>query len=496
MKIGRVTLYHNNNSSSTHSIVLLKDRGELYSEPYQDENIFEFGWQQFVAATRQEKEHYFATQVLSATRYGHGPELHKKIQEALGLIDRLGWERPDPDSSYVDHASQLISPVAIPTGESDLQWWKEIEQYIINNDDTIVLGGNDNTDEDIWGMRGKEWELSPLSLHAPQGNGYLNASALQGDRFPTTARYDPRGFWTLFRMREGMKIQISLSEKNNTWYPTWPEQVDVKITDYCGEGCRFCYTNSTTKGEHASEEALADFIGICKELQIPEVAIGGGEPTDHPLFDEFITELRAAHISPNFTTRSVSYIQKNRDALAAGEHPSPSFAFSCESHDKAQEFMQIYTQGEPMGYSRTRPSLQVIPAIINESELSKIARLAGESYARLTLLGVKNTGRGHSFTPDPPEMARRKFDAIVREYSPSSYNRHLGVDTAYVQNNGIPDSVVSSIIVPREGVYGMYIDAVKGKMGPSSYGPTEKVNLTPSNCADAFARYQAEALQQ
>jgi len=60
----------------------------------------------------------------------------------------------------------------------------------------------------------------------------------------------------------------------------FPESLDVKITDYCDAGCAYCHENSTVRGKHADVNALLEVID-----QLPagvELAIGGGNPLDHP----------------------------------------------------------------------------------------------------------------------------------------------------------------------------------------------------------------------
>lgn len=67
----------------------------------------------------------------------------------------------------------------------------------------------------------------------------------------------------------------------------FPESIDVKITDYCLMGCKFCYEMSTRKGKHGDLETLKT-----KLSSLPsgiELAIGGGNPLDHYGVVEFLT---------------------------------------------------------------------------------------------------------------------------------------------------------------------------------------------------------------
>ena len=70
---------------------------------------------------------------------------------------------------------------------------------------------------------------------------------------------------------DGTKIQEwSDEEKAN---PIYPNSMDIKITDYCDAGCKWCHEKSTINGKHADLEYLLDFL---QELpKGTELAIGG-----------------------------------------------------------------------------------------------------------------------------------------------------------------------------------------------------------------------------
>ena len=62
--------------------------------------------------------------------------------------------------------------------------------------------------------------------------------------------------------------------------PVHPSSIDVKITDYCTAGCSYCHEKSTKAGLHSDLEKLKIVLA---ELPVGvELAIGGGNPLDHP----------------------------------------------------------------------------------------------------------------------------------------------------------------------------------------------------------------------
>jgi MoaA/NifB/PqqE/SkfB family radical SAM enzyme len=96
-------------------------------------------------------------------------------------------------------------------------------------------------------------------------------------------------------------------QENPIWAPM-PELADISISNHCTKGCSFCYRNSENNHEWMSVE---DYCSVLEAMNHPEygnvfqVAIGGGEPLEHPDFLEIIDETVKRGIVPNFTTNGV-----------------------------------------------------------------------------------------------------------------------------------------------------------------------------------------------
>jgi hypothetical protein len=89
----------------------------------------------------------------------------------------------------------------------------------------------------------------------------------------------------------------------------WPELADISVSNRCSKGCGFCYRDSKPDGRLMS---VPDYAKVLDELTHPQwgsvfqVALGGGEPTEHPGFKEMLEETRRRGIFPNFTTNGDS----------------------------------------------------------------------------------------------------------------------------------------------------------------------------------------------
>jgi len=98
----------------------------------------------------------------------------------------------------------------------------------------------------------------------------------------------------------------------------WPELADISISNYCTNGCSYCYRKSSEEGKFMS---LDDYHFALQELtsekygSIFQVALGGGEPLLHPDFNEIIKITREEFgIIPNYTTSGKFFNPENIEA--------------------------------------------------------------------------------------------------------------------------------------------------------------------------------------
>ena len=85
----------------------------------------------------------------------------------------------------------------------------------------------------------------------------------------------------------------------------WPELADISISNHCSKNCNFCYRDSKPDNSFLS---VVDYEKILDGLTSPrwgsvfQVALGGGEPLEHPDFVEIINQTWTRGIVANFTT--------------------------------------------------------------------------------------------------------------------------------------------------------------------------------------------------
>ena len=87
------------------------------------------------------------------------------------------------------------------------------------------------------------------------------------------------------------------------WAEHGPELLDIAITNWCDRGCSFCYRKSDESGSHIRLEEYEEIIRQAHDMHVFQVALGGGNPNQHPQFAEILRLTREKYgIVPNYTT--------------------------------------------------------------------------------------------------------------------------------------------------------------------------------------------------
>src|SRR5574343_798493 len=213
MKLHNLRFGFANNSSSSHSLIFVDDPN-LYSD--RDANG-EYGWNDFLLVSKEEKARYLGTMLYNQIKDMIPDDIAKILFKKY-----LNARRPD-DGHYIDHQSNYVIPRDYRTGFINFEFFNEFVKYVLNKN-IIITGGNDNDDNDNYSyIKGNVIDL-PITKD------------LRSSEF--VARKDKKyNYWTLFNKRTGTKIRFSFNDFNvKPVKSTYPELVDIKITDQCFEG--------------------------------------------------------------------------------------------------------------------------------------------------------------------------------------------------------------------------------------------------------------------
>ena len=454
IKVAGITMWGTTNSSSTHTVIRVGSRLNDRSVP----EDFSFGWDRFVLASKESKMMYLAALVAESLSGQYPAQVIIDVIKALFGFD-LGRTSYGVEAS-IDHQSLVKLPFDFD-GDLHRGFLAELREYLLQ-DGIVILGGNDNSDPDREQMvREYDGSIDEIYASLPKESGKM------------IARKDPvYNYWVLYNPATGARIRMSFNEDIDTSRSSLPETVDIKITNFCNIGCPYCYQSSTPEGSTA--ENLWTYSRLLSEMQVFEVAIGGGEPTFSRLLWTFLAHCHDYGMYPTFTTRSLAWmkIPRQRDAfnLYCGR-----FAYSVSTNTDAANCLEAMEQAE---IDKNKVVFQYVLGSTSIEEFDRLLRYCERTYSKLLLLGYKDFGFGSNWRPHPHE----EWLDIVRDcYNDHRYSSWIGVDSEVVrqfeeQIRSIDTRRIFSDI--REGNRSMYIDAVQSKVGPSSY-TTELVDARP-----------------
>lgn len=513
---------HATNSSSTHSLVWLPT-------PQGDDDVSnrEFGWSYWTAGSREAKRDYCwicleewvqnGPMAQSANLHSLGDLLGLKYdadqtkqiselysQQVKLTTSLIAGYSPSEEGGYVDHQSRLSFPLN-RNGWVSPSFYRWFIEQTADDDHVVFLGGNDNDDQSHGlGMNGE-------AVYADQG--IVRESTGMFVR-------DDVSYWTLWSKGSGDLIRVGKVKGGEAPKKgVVPDSIDVKITDQCnfkspgnnGQTCTFCYQGSTPQGKHADFSHLRSILTGLEKLGVIEIALGGGEPTEHPHFAQILKEAGEKGMTVNVTTR-------NLDGLFGNLLPTfldhvNGIGLSIDSADDVRGIHARYALLSQDHRFNLRNKIQfhvvlgTMPSEAFWEIMEAVATSIGWDYASpfaITLLGYKAVGRGatvaHGKPPFPydgkalvADMAAWRKAEVLTELVPS-YRRtrvSIGVDAALLAEVGAEAFTAVGIdpktLVGREGAFSCYVDAVALKAAPSSYCRKDQfVSISTGKSYDAF----------
>ncbi len=514
-----------NNSSSSHSIVFLGNttaKDELIGDG--------FNWEYFTAVTEQSKKEYcFATLLCQSKVISYIPktpltektgwlnpydssdamkkyklndwtELHESsyqdvVDYADKIADNMKWELIQEKFSdvfgkelieewkttedrwaipSVDHQSVLSLPIN-PDGSVQVDFAKNLFSLLIKKN-FAILGGNDN-DEHQHDLVSQDTTsddpsvisaVRALSLIGRESNSSICVYDAENDDFVLQNSY------------RGDKIRLSFNSDKKTKKSSFPELVDLKITDHCDYGCKFCYQSSTKEGIHGSTDNIEKAIRMLAKSGTMEIAIGGGEPTSHPNLLNILKDIRSFNMAACFTTKNFNLHESTdfEEILKVAN----SIAFSCNS---IAEIKKVEIIKNTIAISHVYPSpkicVQMIPELLSDENFDKALKyISDEMYdTPVTLLGYKDFGFGEGYKPKN-RFASSEWIKIIKKYSDEK-GIQFGIDSVLVskwKNELIENSVDSLALVGEEGKFSCYLDAVNMTIHKSSFSKETGMQLT------------------
>ena len=181
---------------------------------------------------------------------------------------------------------------------------------------------------------------------------------------------------------DGTKIKETLDPMADHFTYEFPENFDIKVTDQCDVGCRYCHENSTVNGKHGDLRALEPMIATLHSGT--ECAIGGGNALAHPDLVWFLERLKEQGVIANITINQ-RHLKPYKDLICkiVGDGLVHGIGISLTDSSNKEDFDFIDTLGDNV-------VIHTIAGILSAKDLPA---LCGR---KVLILGYKDLRRGHA----------------------------------------------------------------------------------------------------
>lgn len=285
----------------------------------------------------------------------------------------------------------------------------------------------------------------------------------------------------------GTKIYHAL-RSGEEFIPEFPDNIDIKLTGKCYQGCPYCHENSSPSGTHGDLKKLKELIERSLPSQVPiELSFGGGnlalmDPSSLGEFFKWIC--RRGHV--------VSVTLNYSGLIEANLLDWPNIVFPYVhaigiSLDNEYMKYDIYNikLNNTMNFMIPNGVHKVFHLVLGTFDIIALEKLLSQpssdlpSNQRILFLGYKTKGRGEEWGKNIPrdwmKDFRRWFIQGINGISSGKWpgtNWNFSFDNLALSQlnlrNGILERKWKEIYMGQENSHSMYIDAVTKTFSPSS----------------------------
>lgn len=263
------------------------------------------------------------------------------------------------------------------------------------------------------------------------------------------------GNYTVSIFEDGTKIR----ENDLDFFEAdFPESMDIKITNKCDMGCVFCHENSTAWGEHG------------KILNVPflenlhpytELAIGGGNPLEHPDLKEFLVRCKELKLIPSMTVNQTHFLS-SLDFIKELVDNKLIYGLGISLVNPTDDFIEKV---------KLFPNavIHIIAGVVTDHQLEKIAN----KNLKILLLGYKQFRKGldlyNRYEKDINQKIgyiRRKLALLLKHFKVVSFD-NLAIKQLNVHSL-LTEEQWNNFYMGDDGTHTMYVDMVKEQYALSS----------------------------
>ena len=267
---------------------------------------------------------------------------------------------------------------------------------------------------------------------------------------PILGEYD-NGNYHVTIYEDGTKVRETFDEDATEFIAEYPECMDVKITNRCGKGCSWCHENSTPEGDHG-EILTAKFWDTLKPYT--EIAIGGGNPLEHPDLVTFLIKLKKLKLIPNMTVNQTHFMQ-NWALLKFLCEEKLIYGLGVSLVEPTEDFIEKIKEFP-------NAVIHIINGVVKKEQLAKLAN----NDLKVLILGYKEFRRGVTYLEEHLVQVEMNKMALY-DYLPDMLNEfkvvsfdNLALEQLEVKRL-LTEEEWNEFYMGNDGKYTMYIDLVK-----------------------------------
>lgn len=289
------------------------------------------------------------------------------------------------------------------------------------------------------------------------------------------------GNYNVHIFEDGTKVR---ENKLDFFKPEFPESFDLKITNKCDRGCLYCHENSIVNGKHGD---ILNLPFIDSMHPYTEIAIGGGNPLEHPDLYKFLELCKEKQFIPSMTVNQFHFM-KYKEYLKALCDEKLIYGLGISlTNVHERDFIKSVKEFP-------NAVIHVINGIVSIDELDHLS----QNNLKILILGYKMFRRGESyykhFNTDTidNDVNKKKVELYVKlpEIIHEGWFRVVSFDNLAISQLNpkrcLTEEQWDEVYLGDDGFATMYIDAVEGKFARSSTSPLDERYDITSNIIDMF----------
>lgn len=273
-------------------------------------------------------------------------------------------------------------------------------------------------------------------------------------------RYKNGNFVTTI-LSDGTKIRET---KDDEFIPSFAENMDVKICNYCDMGCKFCHEGSTINGKFGNI-LNEKFIDTLHPYQ--EIAIGGGDATSHPDLIPFLQKLKERKVIANMTVNQIHF-EKKQELIKKLVDEKLIYGLGVSLVNPTKHFIELIKQ-------YPNAVIHVINGVLKPSDVKALEN----NNLKMLILGYKHLRRGNEYFEEEQNDIEVKqqwlyenLEDIIQKFKVISFD-NLAIEQLNVKRL-LTQEEWDEFYMGRDSEFTYYIDMVEKKFAKSSTAPFDK----------------------